>query len=234
MFSVDASNVKKYERDLKVFAKRAYPFATKTTVNRAAFDAQRNAREGVRDDMVLRNRFTVQSVQVGQTRTLQVSRQRALVGSSAEYMADQEFGAIKAKRGKEGVSIATGYSAGQQGEQPRTRLPRKANKMANIQLQRRRKRGGTKRQQNLIAIKEAAKSGRKYVFLDLGRSKGIFKVIGGARRPKIKMVHDLTRDSVVIPRNPWLAPAVRKTEDKIPKFYEEALVFQLKRRGLFD
>jgi len=234
MFGVDTRDIKEMERDLKTFARKAYPFATRKTVNDAAFQAQRIARADVREEMVNRNRFTVQSIQVEQTKTLQVSRQAAVVGSIADYMEDQEFGAVKTKTGKEGVSIATSYSAGQgDNAQPRTRLPRKPNRMANIQLQRRRKKGTSRKQQNLIAIKQAAETGRKYVFLDLGRTKGIFKVTGGKRRPKIKMVHDMSRQSVVIPKNPWLAPAFEETTRMIPAFYADALRFQLRRRGLF-
>lgn len=235
MFGVDTRDIKEMERDLKTFARKAYPFATRKTVNDAAFQAQRIARADVREEMVNRNRFTVQSIQVEQTKTLQVSRQAAVVGSIADYMEDQEFGAVKTKTGKEGVSIATSYSAGQgDNAQPRTRLPRKPNRMANIQLQRRRKKGTSRKQQNLIAIKQAAETGRKYVFLDLGRTKGIFKVTGGKRRPKIKMVHDMSRQSVVIPKNPWLAPAFEETTRMIPAFYADALRFQLRRRGLFQ
>ncbi len=234
MFGVDNRDIKKMERDLKTFASRAYPFATRKTVNDAAFQTQRIARVDVQRDMVNRNRFTVQSIQVDQARTLQISRQEATVGSVADYMEDQEFGAVKSKGGKEGVAIATSYSAGQgENAQPRTRLPRKPNKMANIQLQRRRKKGTSRKQQNLIAIKQAAETGRKYVFLDLGRRKGIFKVTGGKRRPKIKMVHDMTKQSVVIPKNPWLKPAFDETSRMLPAFYADALRFQLRRRNLF-
>lgn len=235
MFGVDNRGIKKMERDLKTFARQAYPFATRQTVNDAAFQAQKIARVDVQRDMVLRNRFTVQSIQVDQAKTLQITRQEATIGSIADYMEDQEFGAVKAKGGKEGVAIATSYSAGQgENAQPRTRLPRKPNTMANIQLQRRRKKGSNRKQQNLIAIKQAAKSGRKYVFLDLGRRKGIFKVTGGKRRPKIKMVHDMTKESVIIPKNPWLKPAFDESARMLPAFYADALRSQLRRRGLFN
>lgn len=232
MFAVNDSDIKQMESDLKTFASKALPFATRNTVNGAAFEARKIAQTGIRENMVNRNRFTVQSVRVEQTRTLNIRNQAAIVGSIADYMADQEFGAIKNKTGKEGVVIATSYSAGQgEDAQPRTRLPRKPNKMANIQLQKRRKKGSSRKQQNLVAIKQAAKTGRKYVFLDLGRRQGIFKVIGGKRRPKIKMVHDMTSESVVIPKNPWLKPAVDKVD--VPKIYRKSLEFQLKRQGLF-
>lgn len=234
MFGVDTKDIKQMERDLKTFASKAYPFATRKTVNDAAFQAQRIARTDVKNDMVNRNRFTVQSIQVEQTRTLQVSRQAAVVGSTADYMEDQEFGAVKGKTGKEGVQIATPYSSGEgENAQPRTRLPRKPNRMASIALQKRRKKGSSRKQQNFIAIRQAAATGRKFVFLDLGRRKGIFRVTGGKRRPKIKMVHDMTKQSVVIPKNPWLKPAFDEAARMLPAFYADALRFQLRRRNIF-
>jgi hypothetical protein len=233
MITIDDRELKEFEADLKTFARRAFPFATKSTVNGLAFKARSIAQEGLKRDLVLRNRFTVQSVQVDQTRTLDVRRQAAAVGSIAPYMEVQEFGGIKTKSGSEGVSISTGYSAGQENAKPRTRLPRKANKLENITLKKRRGKRISRKQQNLLAIKQAAASGSKFIFLDLGRRQGIFKVIGGKRRPKIKMVHDLTSQSVVIPKSPWLLPAVTEAQLSGPEIYKKALAFQLKRQGLF-
>lgn len=243
MFGVDNRDIKKMERDLKTFAMKAYPFATRQTVNDAAFQAQKIARVDVQRDMVLRNRFTVQSIRVDQARTLQVRRQAATVGSTADYMEDQEFGAVKAKGGKEGVAIATSYSAGQgENAQPRTRLPRKPNTMANIQLQRRRGRKAKNRKQaNVFKVQDAVTTGRRYVFLDLGRRQGIFKVVGGSKSYKrgwpkgarLRMVHDMTKESVIIPKNPWLKPAFDESARMLPAFYADALRFQLRRRNLF-
>lgn len=234
MFAVDDKNIKNLESDLKTFAIKAFPFATRNTVNAAAFAAQKIAKTDVRMNMINRNRFTEQSIRVEQTRTLQISQQASSVGSIADYMEDQEFGSVKSKGGKEGVAIATSYSAGQgENTRPRKRLPRKPNTLANIQLQRRHKKGSNRKQQNIIAIKQAAISGRKYVFLDLGKRKGIFKVVGGKRLPKIKMIHDMTKQSVIIPKNPWLKPAFDESVRMLPAFYADALRFQLRRRNLF-
>lgn len=234
MFVINSNDVRKLEDDLKTFASKSIPFATRKTLNDSAFAARAIAQADVRQSMVNRNKFTAQSIQVDMVKTLQVSRQEAIVGSIAGYMEDQEFGATKRKSGKEGVQIATSYSAGQgEGGRPRTRLPRKANSMAAIQLSKRRKKGGSRKQQNLVAIKQAAATGRKFVFLDLGKSKGIFKVTGGKRRPKIKMVHDMSRESVVVPKDPWLAPAFNEALRMQPAFYADALRFQARKHNLF-
>ena len=69
------------------------------------------------------------------------------------------------------------------------------------------------------------------MFLDLGRRKGIFKVTGGRRRPKVRMVQDLTRQSVSIPAAHLLRDATRRTERKGPEIAVRALEFQLRRLG---
>ena len=234
MFKIDTKDIKDLESDLKTFASRAFPFATKQTLNRSAFEAQKTIKRVIGVKMIERNKFTGRSIQVDQTRTLNVNRQAAVVGSTADYMEDQEFGGITYKSGKEGVDIPTTYSAGQaMSATTRTRLPRRANTMQNIQLQKRRGKAMNRRQRNLVAIKQAAVTGFKFVFLDLGRKKGIFRVIGGKRRPKIRMVHDLTEQSVVIPKNPIFKPSIARTQALMPGFYRDALIFQLKRNNLF-
>ena len=234
MIRADTREIKQYEDDLKQFAAKAYPFATRKTINDAAFQTQQIARADIGRSMTTRNAYTRQSIQVDQSRTLNVRRQAAEVGSTADYMEDQEFGAIKAKRGAQGVAIPTSYAAGQgMNAKPRKRLPRRANNLANIRLSKRRKKGPSRKIQNMVAIRDAATSGRPFVFLDLGRKKGIFRVLGGKGRTKIKMVVDLSSDSVTIPRNPWLKPATGEAAVMLPAFYERALRFQLRRRNLF-
>ena len=230
MFKIDNSDIQRLEADLQTFARQAVPFATRKTLNDSAFAAQGIARADVKNSMVNRNRFTVQSIQVDQAKTLRISRQEATVGSTAPYMEVQEFGGTKVSKGREGVPIATSYSAGQGlNRRPRTRLPRKPNKLSNITLSKNRKRASSQKQRNIIAIKQAASAGRKVAFLDLGKTKGIFRVVGG----KIKMLHDLSNKTVDIPRNPWLRPAFDEAGRMLPAFYADALRFQARRRGLF-
>lgn len=235
MFKIDDRQIQELEKDLKAFAGRALPFATRKTLNDAAFATQKIARADVDRDFVLRNRFTVQSIRVEQTRTLSMRRQAAIVGSTADYMADQEFGATETARGSEGVPIPTSYAAGlSENAQPRTRLPRKPNKIQNIKLRNRGNGSMTRKQRNLVSIQSAAEGkGSKFVFLDFGRKRGIFRVIGGKRKPKIKMIYDLSERSVRIPATPWLRPSYNEAARMIPAFYADALRFQLKRRGLF-
>lgn len=228
MITFDDKELLKLQRSLQVFRERAYPFATKATINRAAFETQRVGRATLEQRFTLRNKFTVQSVRVNTARGLVVSQQEAVVGSTQDYLRVQEFGGVKVGKGASKLSIPTGFSAGQRGQKPRTRMPRRPNAMKNIKL--RGSRGAT----NAAKVHEAKRSGNKYIFMDLGRRKGLFKVTGSKKKPKVNMVQDLTRRSVQLTAHPWLGPASRLISRRIPQYYKEALQFQANRHKLFN
>lgn len=232
MIEFDDRELKIYEADLKTFAKKAFPFATKATLNRSVFEIRKEYQSGMRNDLVLRNKWSERSIRVEQAKTLNVPRQEAIVGSIAEYMATQEFGGTVRGGGKH-QPIATSYAAGQGlGARPRTRLPRKPNQLKSIQLKRRGNSAAARKARNAAAIGDAAGSGNKFVFLDLGKRQGIFRVLGGKRRPYIRMVWDLSKRSVRVPAKPLLLPATRAVQKRIPEFYRDALLFQLKRHRI--
>ena len=231
--TVDMSSVEGLVRDLRRFNDRAFPFATKQTVNEAAFDARLNWREEIEDKMIERNKFTKNSIRVETTRTLDVRRQIATVGSIAPYMDEQEFGGVKARKGKQGVPLATSYAAGQgEGSKPRTRLPRASNTLRKIKLNRGRIRAKGRAQRNFVAVREASKRSTKHVYLDTGRRRGIYRVVGKGKNARPKLVYDLSESSVRIPRNPTMGPAVDRTTRILPGIYRGALMSQLKRHKI--
>ena len=236
MFDIDTKELKRLESELKVFKERAFPFATKALLNTSAFAAQREARKNLRDDFTLRNKFVERSVRVTQTRTLVIRNQMSIVGSDFDGIERQELGGSIRKKGKEGIPIPTGIATGEgEGARPRKRLPRGANRLRAIQLRDTRNPGKTRQQRNLIAIRQATERSAKdrFIFLNLGRRKGIFKVIGGKRSTRIKMIFSFEETAVTIRRKPWLLPAVNKIQKRMPEFYLEALRFQVKRHRLF-
>lgn len=228
MLTFDDKDLRRLDADLKTFAERAYPFATRNTLNVAAFDVQNVSRIMVRRRMTLRNTNTIRSVQVEKAKGLNVRNQMSAVGSTADYMEQQEFGSVR-----DNPTITTGYAAGQMGRDPRTRLARPKNKMRNINLRNKTKRGRNRKERNWTAVKEAAGSGNKFVYLELQRTKGVFKVLGGKKKPRIRMVHDMTRQSVVVPANPWLRPAVDVVQKRLHVIHRKSLEFQAERHGLF-
>ncbi len=244
MITVDTKQIKELEKDLKAFAHRAYPFATKNTLNQSAFKARELAQKDINVKMITRNKFTERSVLVEKAKTLNVRRQSASVGSTLDYMADQEFGGTKKKTGKEGVAIPTSFSVGQGEQQPRTKVAglRSPNNIRNIRL--RKGRTARNRKQALILkMQGAVSTGKRFIYHDFGsgRKKGIFRVVGGSRKfkrgtpkgVKLRMVYDMTEQVVDIPRNPWLKPAVDTTKILMPAIHAKSLTFQAKRLGLF-
>lgn len=223
------------EKDLKVLAKRAYPFATKQTLNKTAAVAREFAQEEIDRKMIQRNTWTRRSVRFNQTTTLNVDQQQSEVGSLEEYMETQEKGGVKRKRGKHGTPIPTAYSAGQGHVKQRTRLVRRPNKMKAIKFQQRnfKSLGKTLKQRLLVAVRTAVKRGDRFMYAEFsGRKKGIMRLLGGRRKTRLEMVHDLSRGIVMIPPRPWLRPAVNRALREMPGIYRAALIFQLRRQGI--
>jgi len=238
MIKIDDRNIKQLEQTLKDVKFKAFPFATKATLNGIAFKAMGFARGIIKRDMISRNKYTEKSVLFEPTKTLNLKRQMSVVGSIAPYMELQEFGGTKRKKGKHGVPIATSYSSGEGEEaRPRTKLPTRGNKLKNIKLLNRR----TSKQNLIIKVGQAVRTGRRHIFLNFGKGKkrGIYKVVGGRSvkrgwpgNAKLKMIWDLSETSVRVPKSPWMQPAVKRTEPFAQKIYEDALKFQLKRLGM--
>jgi hypothetical protein len=224
MLQADTSDIDKLERDLKALRRTAIPYAERGAINGAAFGTQKTARETIDDKMVLRNAWTQRTVMVDRA----TGKRPARVGSTQDYMETQEFG------GRERIGhIPTSASAGMsEGSKPRTRLPRKPNRMANIRLRKRRGKVQNRRQRTAVAIAAAKRKGDKYVFLDTGRTRGIFRLMGGKRRTRLRMMHDMSRKSVQVPRTPWLRPSLPSRQDW-QRYHAEALGFQIQRLKLF-
>lgn len=243
MFSIDDRETQRLEKQLKTFKKRALPFATKETLNRAAFNAQKGYKREAQKDLTLRNKFTLQSIRVEQAKGLNVRQQISIVGSTAPYMEDQEFGGHKTRKSREGVSIATSYSAGQGDDtRPRTKLPRKPNKLENIKLKTKKRTPKNNKQSLVFKVQDAVESGNRAIYHKFNNgTKGIFRVVGGRKKfkrgwpvgAKIKMVWDMTRPSVRIPKEPMLKPAHKKAASMLPRFYRDSLRFQIKRHNIF-
>lgn len=240
MFTIDVSDIEKLEKHILEFKEKALPHATRNAINNGVYKAQQEARSEVKATMIMRNRFTIQSIQYDKAKSLKIENQIAIVGSTQKYMADQEFGETKNKTGKEGVAIPSPYSSGESGL-PRKKLPRKPNTLRMIELTKGRKKGVSTRQRNFVAIKMAVKSKKRFVFLQLGKKKGIFRVLGGSmkgkkyQRPReLKKVHDMTYDSVKIPIHKWLYPSVMRIKALMPEIYVKELWKQVKKHNLFE
>lgn len=225
-----------FERTLRLFAAKAQPHAVRGMLNTAAFQTQKEARNTIKSRMVIRARGkfgAVGSVLVNRTVGLNVRTMRSATGSIAGYMADQEFGGSKATKGKRGVPIPTTSASGEgRGARPRRRVPRRGRALRNIRLSSRRNnpKGGalSRNRKAFIAVKLAQQKGDEFVFLDLQRAPGIYRVT----RQGINLIYETKRTSVTIPRNPWLKPSVDKVRPRMPAIWQKELKRQLLRRGI--
>lgn len=226
MFDIDNTQVQELEKRLTELNARALPLATRAVLNKLAFQSRTEAQTLIVSEMVLRNKYTLKSIRVDQARGSNISAQQSVMGSTADYMFDQEYGGNKRRKSGKAVVIPTSFSAGLgRGAKPRTRMPRGALKMGSIAIQRAANAGANRRQRNVINI-AASKGG--FAYLDLGRRKGIFKI---DKKGNPTMVHDLTRAAVRIPGVRWMQRSVDKVTAKSAEYWIQALETQLARLG---
>lgn len=225
MIKVDLRNTAWLARDLKNLRKSALPYAQKNAVNEAAFEGRKLWQEELQSSFTLRNKFTERSIRVDKARSLH--NPEAKLGSVASYMDEQEEGTTLTKTSKHGIPIPTAASSGEGKAKIRKRVVRRANRLTNIKFSSRI--GNSPKQKNAIAISQAIRTKTKFAFLETSRRKGIFRVTGRLKNPKITMLHDLTRSSVRIPSTPTLSRTLDRLDTRMDGIYRKALLFQLSR-----
>lgn len=224
---VDLSDLKRLSRDLKAVSERALPHASRNALNDAAFEARKLWQEQMKDKFILRNDWTTRTLNVQRAKGTNVATMESSVRSNQAYLVTQEYG------GFDSGSVPTGVATGEgRGANPRKKLVRKPNKMGNISLGQRHRRG-TRKQRNAVALHLAASSGKKFVFLELNKKKGLFRLSGGKKQPKLDMVWDTTSKSHRIRATPTLGPAIQRLERELPRIMTKALMDQLKRHKVF-
>jgi hypothetical protein len=225
--SVDMRNLEKALKDLERARSKAIPYATRAFVNDAAFEARKRWGSEAKSSMTLRSPWTLRSIQVDKATSL--ADPAATVGSTWDAMADQEDGKTYNRKGKYGIPIP-GAAPGRRKNRGRT--PAK-NQLANIQVVGGGGVTGIRQRRNAAAISIAARKGGGVVFLDLRRTKGLYRVSGTKRGIKIKKVWDLSKKSVRLPSNPMLHRTLHGMMDELPRIALKATVFQLRRHKVF-
>lgn len=229
---VTLAGVERMRAELETIAKRSVPFAARETVNSLAFAGRAAWQDEMRSSLTLRNRFTERRALVDRAHGLRMSTMEATLGHTEPYMALLERGGTE--RAKKRVrAIPTESAAGQAKgslKAGRKRLVRAASllsRLGSLRVQ-----GGKSRSrkaQNARAIGVAIRSGRRLALLDLGRRQGIYRVMGGKRRPKIVKLYDLSRRSTPVPRTPTLERALARALAQAPSIAAAALERQLTR-----
>lgn len=227
-FTVDTSELAHLEAALGQLSRRAIPYAARNTLNAAAFEGRRAWVGQVEKSFTLRNKWTARSLRVVKARGTTMRAMKATLGSVAPYMATQEEGGVLRRTGKHGVSIPTSVASGEgRGARPRRRLVRRPNRLPNIQLGGRGLSTMSKRQRNAVAISLAQRAGKKFVFLEMEKRRGIFRISGGKRRPRLDLVWDLTHPTVRIPESNTLERSLRSILPTLPRLQEKALLDQI-------
>lgn len=225
----DVKDVLRYEDELDRLG-RGVPYAIRNTVNDLAFQTRTGALDHIDEHMITRNTWTKRNVQVERADLRNLTSK---IGSPLDYMETQESGGVRVSKGKHGAPIPTTTASGEpETAKPRRRTVRRPNKLSMIKLNGVRRHGRTRKQRNAIAISHAARGhNRRFAYLDLGRRKGIFKVMGRRTKPRIRMVHDLTRKTLVIPKEPWLSKPTSRigTQTNTLRLYKRRLLEQLER-----
>lgn len=224
---VDLSDFRRLTRDLETVSKVAVPYAARNALNAMAFEGRKLWQGELRETFVLRNDWTTRRLTVEKAKGTSLATMHSALTTPDSYLVKQEFGGV------ENHSVPTGVATGEgRGASPRRRLVRQPNKVGSIALGQRYRRGSRK-QRNAIAVRMAAAAGQRFVYLELPKRKGLFRIKGGSRNPELDMVWDTTKKSHVVPDSPTLRPAVKRLEQKIPALMTSALIEQLRRHKVF-
>jgi hypothetical protein len=217
--------------DLNRFASRGVPYMVRDTLTGCAFALQRAWRADVRGAFVLRNKYTEKSIRVDKATGTKVASMEAVTGTIAPFMRDQEEGNTVRGRGKH-KAIPTGLAAGQGQGAARTRTVRTGLRLQAINIPSRPMPNiKGKRRQNAIAMAIAIRKGERFVMLNRIKVKGraIFEVRGGKRSGRARMLWDMSKGSVKVPREPTLERSIHASARAFEKVQYQATLNQLKR-----
>lgn len=228
-FSVHFRGIDELVRDLRVARKRALPHAVRNALNTAAFEAKRAWGDEVAQKFTNRNTWTAgRAIQVVKAQGTELRKLEARVGSTADFMGRQEHGGTV--RGRSGHRPIPGpTAAGQASGGKRTKLVRAVNRLSAIRAAKAGK-GVNRRQRNAIAIAMARRSGQKRAVLERPKGgKGLFAIGGSLRKPKARLLWDLSRRSARVPAHPTLEPALKKLTRKMEHIFMSEILAQLRR-----
>jgi hypothetical protein len=231
MLSIELRGLDKMQRDLETMAKRAVPQAARETLNGLAFAGRKIWQEEMRATLTLRNQYTERRALVERATGYKMREMQAVLGHTEDYMRRLEAGIGESAK-RSGVAIPTEVASGQAvGSLPagRKRAVRKSMVIRTLGKLKRQPNSIPRKARNARAVREAIKSGSKLAHLELDRRKGIYKIMGGRKRPKIRKLYDLSRRSIPLRRIPTLQRTLDKTLQQGPAIAHAALLRQLKR-----
>lgn len=221
------------QRQLEQLSKRAVPYAAREMLNGMAFAGRQIWQRQMAESLTLRNAFTARRALVERASGTRLADMQAVLGHTEDYMRRLEFGiGERARRG--GLAIPTETAAGQAvGSLPsgRKRAVRPSLVIRVLGKVKRQSRAMPRKARNARAVREAIANGTRLAYLELDRRRGIYKIMGGRKRPQIRKLYDLTRRAVPLPRIPTLEQTLALTLQQAPDIGLAAVQRQLDRLG---
>lgn len=232
--TIDTSDFKRLHAELEKFRQKALPHAQRNALNGCAFELQKSWRSEVRGAFINRNQFTERSIRVDQARGIDTRSMRAVTGSIADYMDEQEEGATIHGKGARKAIPSAYAGGGKPGGGIRPRVVRSAFRLSGIGVNHSGLKGYGRRRQNAIAIAIAVRKGERFALLNRAKAggKGIFEVRGLKKRASVKLVWDFSRGSVHIKPEPTMHRAVAVSSSRFQSIVHAALLEQLKRNNV--
>lgn len=230
--SITLRGLKEMIRDLDAISRRYVPAAARDAVNTLAWGTRTEWQREMGKSLTLRNKFTMRRVLVEPARTFYMKAMFARVGHTEDYMARLEEGEPEhaSKRFRPvPTEVAAGQSPGslRGGRKRAVRPSAIITRLGSLAVK-----GGQHRSRkanNARAIRGAVKSGRRLALLDLGRGKGIYRVMGRRKKLRIVKLYDVSRRVTPMPRIPTLEPAFEVACTKAIDVMFDALTLQLAR-----
>ena len=234
-WGMEGKELKKFEHGLKDFAGKQYPIINGMALNRTVFETRKEYVRIVQRRFTLRNKATVKSIQFNKVQGLNPNTQEATVGSTMEYMAQQEFGDVKTTKGKKGLAIPTATASGESmGARPRKKVVSGLRRRRSIRLTKSSIKARNRKQHVFLTIRAAAEKGSgTFVYLPIQGAKGIYRITGKGKKAKIKMIYSLSKKTIPIKKAPSLLPAVNNIIPQMPRFYKEAAEKRMKKSFKF-
>lgn len=220
------------QRELEVLAKRSVPYAARETLNGLAFAGRKIWQDQMASSLTLRNPFTQRRALVERASGTRMASMQATLGHTEDYMRRLEYGiGERARRG--GLAIPTEAAAGQaKGSLPagRKRAVRPSLVIRVLGKVKRQSGSMPRKARNARAVRQALKDGTRLAYLELDRRRGIYKIMGGRKRPTIRKLYDLSRRAVPLPRIPTLQRTLDLALLQGPAIALRALQTQLNRK----
>lgn len=236
MLTVQWKGLDKLTKDLNTAQKTAVPYAIRSYLTTAAFEARKVWQGETRKSFTLRNQYTERSI-IAVKPMGKGDAMHSKVGSFASYMGTAEEDSHRSATGRWGIPGAA--AAGQAPGTKRTRVVRRAAALGVLHVAHPNVRG-SKARRNAAAIRLAIQSGKGVALLERpGGGKGLFRVMGGRQRwgrkgfsqraLKLRLLWDVSRRSVAVPGSHTLANTLKALDPKLPHMAQVALLEQLRR-----